>query len=294
MSEHFHADDVYILNEHNVLITKEFINTVFKKYNINHSVVNINLYQEAMTHSSYCKIPTKRHEISNTQIRRTPSTNIVSLQKSPYERLEFLGDSIIHAILAEYIFKRYDDQQEGFMTKLRTRIENGKELARFSRTMGLDKYVLISRYYEELNARVENTPILEDIFEAFIGALFLDHKDDNTNFDKCRALVIRLTEELIDFATLLHVETNYKDRLLIYAHEKKMPDPTYNVKSVIPDGINNKIYVMIAQIGKDIVGIGEGKSKKKGEQEAAAAALRKFGVIDCDSDDSEEEYEMFD
>jgi len=292
-------DAVFVLNEKNVLINEKFINNIFRKYKIEHNVIKLDNYQIAMTHDSYClNYQPKQKEMPMNCMRKdnikqnTINSSVVPLQQTSYERLEFLGDSIIHAVLAEYIFTRFNDQQEGFMTKLRTKLENNETLAHFTQIIGFDTYVLLSRYYEENNGRVDNIHILEDVFEAFIGAFFLDNDGKSTNFDKCRKFIVNLVETEIDIAELLHNETNYKDMLLKYAHTRKMPDPCYQVRNVT--GMDNKTYVMYVRIGQEIIGVGEGNSKKKGEQEAAASALRKFGVIGDDSDDSEEEYELID
>lgn len=250
----------------------------------------------AMTHSSYCRVEHKKmEEISATKIRNT--TNVIPLQEHSYERLEYLGDSIIHAVLADYIFTRFPMQQEGFMTKLRTKLENSETLARLSQIIGLDNYLLISRYYEENNSRNENIHLLEDIFEAFIGATYIDG-NDGRNFNVCRSLFIGLIERNIDITEILRNETNYKDMLLQYAHSQKMPDPVYGTTNVSTsqqhskyDTRENKLYEMYVKIGSKIKGIGIGNSKKKGEQMAAEDALRKFGVINDDSDDSDEECE---
>ena len=121
---HIDVDSIFILNEKNILITKDFINSILKKYNINHTVINLSLYQTAMTHHSYSIMSymdndisdgchrVKDKEISMTKIKNPNSA--LPLQQSSYERLEFLGDSIIHAVLAEYIFNRFSQHSLSF------------------------------------------------------------------------------------------------------------------------------------------------------------------------------------
>lgn len=309
-------DQLFILNDKNVLITASFINSIFAKYGIEYNVCNLKNYQLAMTHNSYCigdiVLEHSKHNCTRTPYSDSPSAfrgtkikpdaRIVPLQKESYERLEFLGDSIIHHILASYIYNRFDDQQEGFMTKLRAKLENSDTLAKLTKIIGLNKYILLSRYYENNNCRVDNIHILEDVFEAFIGALSLDTKK-SSNFEVCEKFVITLIELEVDIAELLHTETNYKDTLLKYAHTRKWPDPGYGTRNVIGTSfvenaydknkgcVDNKTYVMWVKIGHEIHGVGKGNSKKQGEQAAAAAALRKLGVI-CDNEElSDEEYE---
>jgi dsRNA-specific ribonuclease len=120
------TDISYILNENNKLITPEYIITLLKTYGINIKVNNLNIFQEAMIHLSYLirnedfykNNKTKVYQIQSNDIDPLDSTlYALPLQNKSYERLEFLGDAIIHSILAEYLFKRYQGANEGFMTK---------------------------------------------------------------------------------------------------------------------------------------------------------------------------------
>lgn len=287
----------FIINEHNKLITTEFINNILKKYNINFSVKNIDNFNIAMTHISYLirdnnfkgnKAKQYQQQIGDVE----PIDDIrngLPLRTQSYERLEFLGDAIIHAVLAEYLYKRYHDEDEGFMTKLRTKIENGDTLSQLARSLNMHEYVVISRYIEKLGSREKNNHIIEDIFEAFIGALFIE-----AGFEICRKFLTELIEKEIDFANLLYVETNFKDKLLQYFHKMKWEDPKYGDLDISgPE--NKKIYTMYVKCvqhpndkGK-IVGTGCANSKKKGEQEAAKNALIYFGCYDEIDDDSDSE-----
>jgi len=291
------VDPIFILNDKNILITSNFINSILKKYNLNHSVISLTNYIVATTHTSYCvtsytSLKNGCHKTKDVSLNKISNpNNAVSLQNDSYERLEFLGDSIIHTVLAEYIFNRFTDQQEGFMTKLRTRLENDETLAYFSQILGLDTYILLSRHMEETNCRNNNIHVLEDVFEAFIGALFLDINDKNKshyNFDVCRSLIIQLIETEIDIPELLSNNTNYKDILLQYAHTKKMADPLYYAKHVTNS--EKKLYVMCVSINGKVLGSAEAPAKKQAEQMSASIALKKLGVLKNDSDCSDDEF----
>lgn len=291
----------YVLNENNKYITSEFIEAVLKKYNIKHKVKNLELFQIAMTHSSYMERDLKQDRLSKLikekDIKPIPKElmkKAIPLQKESYQRLEFLGDSTIHLILADYLFSRFPDQQEGFMTKLRTKIENGQVLSKFSKILGLNEYMLIGRNLELIGGRENNLSAIEDIFESFIGALFYDTKAD---YHMCYKFVITILEEIVDISTMIHVETNFKDLLLQYYHQMRWLDPEYGLVSTREDG-NKKYYTMyvkgfiINKSGENEwvrVSEGTGTSKRKGEQEAAKNALIKFGQIKEDAD--EEVYE---
>lgn len=291
----------HILNEKNIHITKKFINYILLKYDTNYKIKNLKMFQRAMTHTSYLKIDLENEKnakkkytfIKEKEIEPVSNkTNIIPLQTNSYERLEFLGDSVIRTILAEYLYKRYENEDEGFMTRLRTKIEKGESLAKLSLIVGLDKFILISRLIESKGGRNKNVSILEDVFEAFIGALF-----DETSFELCRTFFINLIEEEIDMAELLNNDDNYKDMLLQYYHRMKWNTPIYTMLS--QNGTDNKKeFIMCVKDNNDnIIGVGSGSSKKKGQQVAAKQALIKLCFLHEDSDidsDSDEscEYNM--
>ncbi len=221
---------LYLFNETNNLITKQFIEELLKsikaemkKQKIKYCVNDIDLFVEAMTHKSYLTnfIEDEKNSkflIQNVKTRRmihVQETNCKVLLKTKcYERLEFLGDSVIRLIVAEYLYNRYSDKDEGFMTRLKTKIENGESLANLCKIIDLNQYMIISKHVELNGGRTEpDVGILGDIFESFIGALYLD---SNCNLELCKIFVTHLIETKIDIAKLLHNETNYKDMLLKY------------------------------------------------------------------------------
>ncbi len=239
----------YILNEKNRVITKEYIRNTMANYGIEYQVNDIKLFQIAMTHTSYIKKDFTNPKnfksifmginliggdillpISKEQIEFA-----VPLAGVSYERLEFLGDSILRQVISDYLFVRYKEMQEGNLTKLRSQIENGSSLAEMTRRIGLQKYVLLSRNQEVIKARDKNDKIQCDIFEAFVAALYLDtmgisYNDIGKSFDLiekkrseayqiCYNFVISLIEDEIDLTELLETDTNYKDKLLQYFHE---------------------------------------------------------------------------
>ena len=288
----------YILNEKNEPITTKYIEGVLKNHGVDMKVKNLKYFQKAMVHLSYLVRDENFYKNSKTKPYQIQSTDIeplndiskaMPLQEESYERLEFLGDAVLHNILADYLFNRYDKEQEGFMTKLRTKIENGDTLAILSEKIGLGKYVVISRYVELNGGRETNTALLEDAFEAFIGALYLD-----AGFDICKKFVVTLIEKEIDLAQMLNTVTNFKEKLLQFFHLKRWQDPQYGNLS-ISGAENKKVYLMYVKCRKtpqdegEIVGTGTGTSKKEGEQEAAKNCLIHFGVYNENDDDDVEE-----
>jgi dsRNA-specific ribonuclease len=291
------------LNEKNIYITKKYIHTLLSNYGIKKKIKNLNIFQRAVTHESYLVNNINiNNENDNNKINKLIKMlkdkeiqpiedikNAIPLQEYSYERLEFLGDSIIHAVLAEYLFNRYPEKYEGFMTKLRTKIENGQQLAVLAKELGLHRYVLLSRYIEQIGGRDKNYHIFEDAFESFVGALYIDTDYD---FKLCKKFIINVIEKHINFSHLIYYETNFKDILLQYYHKMKWPDPKYNVIEILEK--NSKKYFKMSVTGKnnEIVGVGTGSSKQKGAQRAAQQAIQFYNIIDDESSDEEiyEEY----
>lgn len=255
-----------IHNENNKPITEHDIKTMMAKMQIddNFEVTNIDLYQQSLTHKSYMGEKTGA---------TLPGKFRIDLQENSYERLEFLGDSVLHLILAEYLYSRYQDQDEGFLTRLRTKIENSESFAYLSEQIGLPQFVVIAKQIEISQGR-HNRNILEDVFEAFNGALFLD-----AGIHVCKQLMIKLVESKIDISKLLLYDTNYKDRLLRYYHQQKWIDPVYYELGRSGPAHSRKFTVYVLDDNKKRVGLGTEASKKRAEQIAAREALRHFGIL---------------
>ena len=238
---------------------------------------------------------------------------VMPLQMHSGERLEYLGDAVCGLSVADYLYHRYPDEDEGFMTRLRTRIVCGSRLGEFAEKLGLQHFAVISRYVEAINNGRKNYKVLEDIFEAFVGAMFEDNaareatgraadtpaasklfKDcarlDRTMFDAnvkgssfavCNEFMHRVLEKYIDFADLIANDTNHKDQLLRYYQQHfEGRFPIY--KQISCDVQNNvKTYTMgvLSPDGKQVVGVGASKKKRNAEQGASLHALRHYGVI---------------
>jgi ribonuclease-3 len=308
----------YILNEKNRIITKDYIRNILYNCGIDYTIKDIKIFEIAMTHHTY--IYKDWSELKNFKmifmsinvlggdilvpIPTEQQGMAVPLGTISYERLEFLGDSILRQIISEYLFIRYPEMQEGDLTKLRSQIENGSSLAEMTRKIGLNKYVLISRNIEIIKAREKNEKLQCDIFEAFIAALYLDacgitYEEIGKTFDlmtrnrgvgyqKCFDFVVSLIEDEIDLTKLLENDTNYKDKLLQHYHELDWGDPTYGMMDTIVD--NNKMgkkyfKMYVRDKDRNIIGYGVGSSKQKGEKIAAKRALQYLKVIPNDVDD---------
>ena len=286
---------LYILNEKNKYITKDFINKLLMRYKINYKIKDLALFQRALTHESYVMRDLKNDKIvklikekSLEPIDQAYLPKTIPLQEESYERLEFLGDSLIHMVLADYLYNRYQDRDEGFLTKLRTKIENGQTLSNLARIMQLHEYVLLAKNIEDIGGRHSNDHIFEDTFESLLGALF---KDSNKDYPMCERFIINVIEEHIDIAQLIYKETNYKDLLLQHHHKMKFPDPEYGQVGIIEKNNKKLFHMYVKGPTSAVAGDAIASSKRKAEQGAAQKALIKYGVLNEDSDDETEIYD---
>jgi dsRNA-specific ribonuclease len=193
-------------NLDNRFITEDEVIKLLQKYNVNINKVNrIETIREAFVHKSYCKKQIFTPEIlSACRIELGNPKDLLELQENSYERLEFFGDKVLKLFVCFYIFNRYPTQDEGFMTRLQTKIEDKKNLSIMSKEMGLGKYFIISRQIENMNGR-NIDKINEDIFEAFLGGLCLSN-----GLEICMDLITNLLETQIDYSEKLYCDNNYK------------------------------------------------------------------------------------
>ena len=273
----------HVLNDKNQYVNKKFINNIFKTYGLNHKVKNLDKYQEAFIHDAYLIDNLSNYKYLR-QIKDTPMienineiNNIFPLQTNSYQRLEYLGDAVIHMAIAKYLYERYPNEDEGFLTKIRTRLENGKTEAEISRCLGLHEYVVISRTMEVTGGRLNNYKTLEDAFEAFIGALSTE-----ISLDTCVNFVINIIEKECDITDMICYENNYKGRLMKICHAEKWDEVNYDTDDD-GDGDENKIkkyFSVVATCGGKYIGRGKGKSKKSAQQRAAKEILIKLVYSD--------------
>jgi len=254
-------------NSKNILLTEGDVLDILQSLNItNIEITNLHLYQRAFVHKSYCEM--KDYE---EYIRKNDD---LPLFKVSYETLEFIGDSFLGNIIANYLYERYfisHGQDEGFLTKLKIRFVCGSQLAHLSKCSGFDKYMIISNHIDEACDGRNNSNILEDIFEAFIGALYQDTND----FTLCEKFIINTIEKYVDFSDTILWDNNYKDQILRYFQHNYKVFPTYKTDKI--EGDNT--YICKLYKDKEHIETGEGISKKKSEQDASRRALIKFCVI---------------
>lgn len=161
------SDKKYLIkreNHVNRLPTVEAIETIMRNNGLNLKVNDIKVYQTAFVHRSYLK----------THHPETHDPKCIPLQSTCNETYEFLGDTILNSVIGTYLYDRYRDQNEGFMTKTRTKMVRGTTLGELAKRIGLNNWIIISQHVESEGGR-DNLRILEDLFEAFIAAIYLDN-----------------------------------------------------------------------------------------------------------------------
>ena len=273
-------------NLNNIFITDKDIIKILEKYNVKLEKVNhIEKFHKAFTHKSYIKKNIFTDEVLKAARKELGDPkDLIELQDTSYETLEFLGDRVLKLAVSHYLLERYPKQDEGFMTRLQTKIEDKKNLAIMSKEMGLGKYFIICKQIENMNGR-HSDKIHEDVFEAFLCALY-----QSNGWEPCLYLIVNLLETLIDYSDKLYCDNNYKDRLLRYHHQNKWPSPQYSVVYIEGQPPKRK-YIMglehnnssnTSNTKDKYVSYGVSNIKKLGEQNAAKMALIGYGVLATD------------
>ena len=214
---------------------------------------NLPLYTIALTHASAVQASRRAQE--------------------SYERLEFLGDAVLGMLVSEYLCERYPDQQEGFLTRMRTKLVNGDMLSKLAIAVGLSRHIAVG---VELTAEAAGgrarKRLCEDVFEAFLAALYLD-----LGLQAARQWLQTVYEMHVDFADLLvaDLHTSTKDHLTKLLLRKSGHAPSF---LVTPTHDAAAIHVCVKDVHGNVLGVGQGPTKRAAENMAAAHALEYLGV----------------
>lgn len=220
-------------------ITREEANTL-----VGTKVGDIELYRRAFIHKSALKV--YNYESSN-------------------ETLEFMGDSVLGFVITKFLFDRFEKNQEGFLTRARTKLVRGRTLATIAEKLGLYRWVIMDEKGMR-NEWFKNPKIMEDVFEAFIGAIYLD-----IGMIHAREFILRIfnNPEIVDMKAILRKDDNFKDILMRYCQARKYDLPEYVMDAKDSSRFRVRVFVK----GKDR-GFGVDKTKKEAEQKAAYFALK--------------------
>ena len=216
---------------------------------------NLDLYRQALIHKSVLRLT-----------KFLPPQQVPKYMIESNERLEFLGDAILSCITADYLYKKFPDEDEGFLTRVRSKLVDTKALSTFAKKLGLGNYVIMSRHLQSLDGR-NREKMHENVFEAWVGAIYLD-----TNLEYARKFILNVFNTLVDWDAVL-MDTNYKDQMLKYCQMNKMAHPEYVVlRSIGPP--HNRTYEVALKVGGKTLGTGIKQQKKGAEQQAAFESLR--------------------
>lgn len=233
-----------------MMVVSEFVSELRREYGIEFK--NLAILDEAFTHSSYAN----EHR---------------ELGISDNERLEFLGDAVLELTVSDYLYRKYPDLPEGKLTRMRAAIVQTRSFSSFSREAHFDRYIKLGNGEEAAGARQRDT-LLEDLFEAFCGALYLDQgRGSVVRF--CKQIIFPKIDagqfdEMRDFKTLLQEDLQQDGDAEIHYELMSTEGPA-----------NARIFNVRVLNGQDMLGQGSGKSKKAAEQAAAKAALLASGAI---------------
>ena len=216
---------------------------------------NLQIYQQAFIHRSALK-----------KIQRQCDTYFAQSN----ERLEFLGDSVLNLIVTSYLYNRFPHENEGFLTKLRIKLVKGSTLATFAKQIGIGNYIVLS------NSTILNNNILENAFEALLGAIFVDYFYTGCEMFYVSSFLYSLFDEFVDWNLILK-DNNFKDILMRHLQKLHIPMPKYNVESTLGQA-HCPIFKVTLEINNDLSSTKEASSKRVAEQACAMDILNKMNV----------------
>jgi len=181
------------------------------------------------------------------------------------ERLEYLGDAVIDAIVADYLFRTFPGEREGFLTRMRSKIVNRQHLDSIANRMGLAEAVVSFATSREAKKK----RISGEALEAMMGAMYLDRGYEKT----CKYFTGHILKNFIDLQKLLQTETDFKSRFLEWGQKNRLQVEFETISEKIEKSKNTPQFIVQATISGVPVSKGSGKSKKEAEQQAAQRAL---------------------
>jgi len=268
------------------------VQTILTKYGVNSTPKNIELYKTAFIHTSYCtrKLDAKIKTASRPE-------NCMNLCEKSNERLEFLGDGVLECVTKNYMYKRFPRENEGFMTEKKIALVKNESIGNLALQMGLHQWYVISKHSEDKKLRT-NLKKLGCLFEAFIGAIFIDFE-----FSVAQKFIESVFEKHIDWTELILCDDNYKNILQVKIQKEFKTTPDYleikhsdcyhmgvylcigqpiwktNIRQSVPFsqfGSFENIRIYLKTHPAVLIQLGEGKHKikKKSEQLACENALQ--------------------
>lgn len=219
------------------------------KHMVGSKPFNLSLYKLAVKHAAAAEETVNGIKISN-------------------ERLEYLGDAVLGAVVAEFLFNKYPFRDEGFLTEIRSRMVNREALNQIAMKLGLNRVI-----EEELRGKNIGThkSIYGDALEAIVGAVYLDR-----GYDFCKRFVLRRIIIHFDLDSIINTTSNFKSKIIEWSQKE---NATVDFKTISTDGNQKfKEFVVELLVNNESVATGKGATKKKAEQEAAKIACEILNI----------------
>lgn len=269
--QEFKDDDIYNgengelifnpYNEENKEITLNEVQSILKKYGIDTKINNFELYKRAFIHRSYTKRPAIENAESKITIVEKPD-NCLPLHTKSNERLEFIGDGVLELITKYYLYRRFPKADEGFMTEKKIAIVKNEHIGKLAYEMKLNKWIIISKHAEEKKIRT-NLKKLGCLFEAFVGAIFLDFNKINVNdehgwfknvficgpgFQMAQKFVESILETHVDWVQLIKTDDNFKNILQVKIQKEFKTTPDYiEMSHDVENGYKMGVFLCIGK-----------------------------------------------
>ena len=246
-------------NPLNVEITLNDVQSILMKYGLPPIIYNMKLYKRAFVHRSYTKRPSFENVQQNITVAERPE-DCMPLSSKSNERLEFLGDGVLELVTKYYLYRRFPKENEGFMTEKKIAIVKNEAIGKIAYEMGLNKWLILSKHAEEKKNRT-NLKKLGCLFEAFIGALFLDMnkikvKDEEKWFESvfvtgpgmqmAQKFIENVFEAHINWIELIQNDDNYKNILQVKIQKEFKVTPHYlEIENDAENGFKMVVYLCL-------------------------------------------------
>jgi dsRNA-specific ribonuclease len=248
-------------NPLNVEITLNDVQSILTKYGLPPIVHNVKLYKRAFVHRSYTKRPSFENIIQNITVAERPA-DCMPLSTKSNERLEFLGDGVLELVTKYYLYRRFPKENEGFMTEKKIAIVKNEAIGKIAYEMGLNRWLILSKHAEEKKNRT-NLKKLGCLFEAFLGALFLDMNkikvsDKEKWFENvfvtgpgmqmAQKFIENVFEAHINWIELIQNDDNYKNILQVKIQKEFKVTPHYlEIENDAEFGFKMGVYLCLNQ-----------------------------------------------
>jgi len=207
---------------------------------------NLKLYDLAFKHKSASIVDSQGNFVNN-------------------ERLEFLGDAVLGSIIADFLYNRFPQEDEGFLTKTRSKLVNRAFLTNLTFEMGLNVFI-----DSKTTSSVKKSHIFGDVLEALIGAIYLDK-----NYKTAKFFVIKKILSFLDLNEVQQSDSNYKSQLIEWS-QKNRKEINFETTEESNENSKQPIFKAVVKINNKQVGKGTGTSKKEAHQRAAKEAFEKL------------------